>query len=84
MGIEKLLANLKSYLDKGERKKKAHCDHIDSLLEMLREKEIKLKKKLKNETGSDKRKKLKMELKIISAQLKKGARRREELQKKCK
>ena len=69
MGLEKLLDNLKSYLDKGSRKDKAHCDRIDSILEQLHEKKKKLEKKLESEKSHNKRKKLKMELKILSAQL---------------
>lgn len=82
MGLEKLLANLNDYLDKGERKKKAHSDHIDDLLDKLKEKEKKLKKKLEKEKNAGKRKKLKLELKVISAQRKKGAKRRDDLRKK--
>ena len=84
MGIEKLLENLKDYLDKGTRKKKAHSERIDSILGQLDEKEKKLKKTLDKEKNAGKRKQLKMELKIINAQRKKGAKRRDELQNKCK
>ena len=84
MGIEKLLENLKDYLDKGERKKKAHCERIDFLLDKLEEKEKKLKHKLEKEKSASKRKHIKTELKIISVQLKKGISRRGELRKKCK
>ena len=84
MGIEKLLDNLKDYLDKGTRKKKAHCERIDSILKKLEEKEKKLEKNLDKEKNAGKRKQLKMELKIINAQRKKGAKRREELQEKCR
>jgi len=84
MGIEKLLDNLKDYLDKGEKKKKAHCDRIDELLVKLAEKEEKLKTKIENESDASKRKRLNTELKIIAVQRKKGAARREELSEKCK
>jgi len=84
MGIDSLLDNLKEYLDKGEKKKKAHCDRIDELLEKLAEKEEKLQQKVDLETNESKRKRLKTELKIISVQRKKGAARREELSDKCK
>jgi len=83
MGIEKLLDSLKDYLDKGEKKKKAHCDRIDELLAKLAEKEAKLQQKLENETDELKKKRLSTELKIISVQRKKGAARREELSGKC-
>lgn len=84
MGIEKLLDSLKDYLDKGEAKKKAHCDRIDELLAKLEEKEIKLRQKVENETNETKKKRLNTELKIIAVQRKKGAARREELSDKCK
>ncbi|MCP5416127.1 MAG: hypothetical protein H6965_03430 [Chromatiaceae bacterium] len=83
MGIEKLLDNLKDYLDKGEKKKKAHCDRIDELLAKLAEKEEKLRTKAEAETNISKRKRLNTELKIIEVQRKKGIARREELSGKC-
>ena len=84
MGIEKLLENLNNYLDKGEKKKKAHCDRIDELLVKLEEKEIKLRQKVEGETNEAKKKRLSTELKIIAVQRKKGVARREELSEKCK
>ncbi|MCB1828737.1 MAG: hypothetical protein H6964_11860 [Chromatiaceae bacterium] len=84
MGIEKLLDNLKDYLDKGEKKKKAHCDRIDELLVKLEEKELKLQQKVSDETNEAKKKRLNTELKIIAVQRKKGIARREELSGKCK
>ena len=83
MGIEKLLKDLTDYLDKGERKKKAHCERIDELLAKLEEKEAKLTKKLEKEKDTIKRKRLKTELKIVAVQRKKGVQRREELDTKC-
>ena len=83
MGIEKLLKDLTDYLDKGERKKKAHCERIDELLAKLEEKEAKITRKLENEKDTVKRKRLKTELKIVAVQRKKGAQRREELDTKC-
>jgi len=83
VGIEKLLKDLTDYLDKGERKKKAHCERIDELLAKLEEKEAKLTKKLEKEKDTVKRKRLNTELKIVAVQRKKGAQRREELDTKC-
>jgi Skp family chaperone for outer membrane proteins len=83
VGIEKLLKDLKDYLDKGERKKKAHCERIDELLAKLEEKEAKLTRKLEKEKDSIKRKRLKTELKIVAVQRMKGAQRRDELNSKC-
>jgi hypothetical protein len=84
MGIEKLLDNLKDYLDKGTKKKHAHCDRIDDLLLKLSEKEKKLQKKIAKEKNPTKRKQMKTDLKVIAVQYKKGMARREELQGKCK
>jgi len=83
VGIEKLLKDLTDYLDKGERKKKAHCERIDELLAKLEEKEAKLTKKLEKEKDTVKRKRLKTELKIVAVQRKKGVQRREDLDTKC-
>ncbi len=84
MGINKIVEKLKTYLDEGERKKRADCDQIVVLLEKLEEKEKKLKKKLDNENNTAKQKKLKTELKIVKVQLRKGVERAKELQAKCK
>ena len=84
MPIDDLLKNLNSYLNKGERKKKAHCERIDTLLEKLKEKESRLEKELKKESDPDKRKRIKIELKVITAQRKKGQKRRKDLSAKCK
>jgi len=82
--IEKVLAKLNDYLDQGERKKKAHCERIDSLLKKLKDKEDNLEKKLADENDPDKKKRLKIELKVVAAQRKKGQKRRKELDAKCR
>ncbi len=84
MPIDEVLKRLSNYLDKGERKKKVHCEQIDTLLDKLKEKESSLEKKLSNEKDPDKRKRLKIELKVVTAQRKKGRKRRKELNAKCK
>ena len=84
MGIEKLLKNLLDYLNKGEKKKIAHCDRIDHLLEKLELKKKKLEKKLASESNTTKQKRLVTDIKIVTLQLKNGHRRREELTEKCK
>lgn len=84
MPIDDVLKRLNSYLNKGERKKKAHCERIDTLLDKLKEKENRLEKDLKKEHDPDKRKRIKIELKVVSAQRKKGQKRRKELNAKCK
>ncbi|QYZ64629.1 MAG: hypothetical protein OI74_16875 [Gammaproteobacteria bacterium (ex Lamellibrachia satsuma)] len=83
MGIEKLLDSLNGYLKKAEKKKTAQCDEIDVLLKKLKEKKKKLEKKQSNEKNPTKKKRLSTELKIITLQLKKGSKRRNELKKKC-
>jgi Skp family chaperone for outer membrane proteins len=82
--IDDVLKRLNNYLNKGERKKKAHCERIDTLLNKLKEKEDSLEKKLLDEKDSDKRKRIKIELKVVTAQRKKGQKRRKELNAKCK
>jgi hypothetical protein len=84
MGINKILQSLNNYLDKGEKKSRAKCERIDDLLVQLKEKRDVLKSKLEKEKSAGKRKRLKTDLKIIEVQLKKGAKRRDELAKKCK
>jgi hypothetical protein len=84
MGIEKLLKNLQDYLNKGEKKKTAHCDRIDHLLAKLEEKKQKLEKKLAAESNKTKQKRLMTDIKIVTLQLKNGYKRREELSAKCK
>ncbi len=84
MGIEKLLDSLNGYLKKAEKKKTAQCDQIDALLKKLKEKKKKLEKKWSNENNSTKKKRLSTELKIVTLQLKKGNKRRDELKNKCK
>jgi uncharacterized protein YgiM (DUF1202 family) len=84
MGIEKLLKNLNDYLDKGEKKKTAQCNRIDDLLVKLEEKKHKLEKKLAAENNVTKKKRLMTEVKIVTLQLKKGYKRRNELSEKCK
>ncbi len=80
-----LLKKLTKYLDKGENKKAAiRCDQIDIILEKLGKKERRLRKKLAREKDKLKRKRLNMEVRIISLQRKKGIKRRKELKDRCK
>jgi hypothetical protein len=84
MGIEKLLKNLNDFLNKGEKKKTAHCDRIDGLLTKLEEKKLKLEKKLAAEKNTTKQKRLMTDIKIVTLQLKNGHKRRQELTAKCR
>lgn len=83
MKIESLLQNLKKKLKKAELSDKVKCDRIDELLIQLEKKQKRLQGKLENEKNSSKYKRLKTELKVVQAQLKKGKKRRQELGKKC-
>lgn len=84
MRIEKIHKQLAEYFDQSQRKKKIHCERIDDLLDKLKKKEHKIEKALEKETNSNKRKHLKIELKTVHAQRKKGDKRRKELEAKCK
>lgn len=83
MGIESLLESLNNYLNRGEKKKSAPCDRIDEILSKLEAKKKKLAHKLTSEENNTKKKRLKTDLKIVTLQLKKAHKRREEMEKKC-
>jgi hypothetical protein len=83
MNINELLENLKKRLEKAELSDTAKCDRIDELLVQLKKKEQRLKNKLEEEKNSKKYKRLKTDLKIVQAQLKKATKRRNELSRKC-
>ena len=70
--------------DKGKRKKKAHCERIDHLLDKLKDKQRELESQLEKENNPTKRKRIKAEIKIVEAQRKKGQKQRIELEVKCK
>ena len=82
MGINKLIKDLQKQLSKGEKKGKAPLDRIDSLLLELGLKEKKLKNKLAKEKNTGERKRLKLDLKVVQLQLKKGKKKRSEMAKK--
>lgn len=83
MGIKKTLRKLQKNLKKGDKKKEIHCERIDDLLDKLKKNETKLKKMLANEKNKHKRKQLTLQLKIVSLERKKGAKRRKEIADKC-
>jgi DNA polymerase elongation subunit (family B) len=80
MGVKKLLKKLETKLLEGERKGSLQPGQIDELLENIRKKEKKLKKKLRKEKDPGKRKVLKTELKIVALQLKRGNARRDKVE----
>ena len=72
MGIEKLIKKLSELLADNLDSDGQYCENIKELLEKLEKKKNKLDKKLKDTDDVSKRKKIKLELKIVEAQLKKG------------
>lgn len=85
MGVKTLLEQLTKHLDKGKKKEATiRCEQVDLILGKLGKKERKLRKALAGEKDKLKRKKLNMEVRIISLQRKKGIKRRKELKDRCK
>lgn len=84
MGLEKIIKQLKEHLDRGAKKKSVRCDAVDDLLKKLDERKKKLEKKLDKESSGSKRKHLKLELKIVDAEIKRGRDRRQQIKKSCK
>lgn len=82
MAINQLIKKLQKSLSEGKGKKQSSSDRIEGLLSELGKKEKKLKRKLAKESNSKKRKDIKLQLKIISTQCKKGMARLKELEKK--
>ena len=72
MGIEKLMKKLSELLADNLDSDGRYCEDIEELLEKLEKKKNKLEKKLKETENVSKRKKIKLELKIVDAELKKG------------
>ena len=72
MGIDKIVKKLGELLSDNLDSDGRYCDDIQELLEKLEKKKGKLEKKLKDTDNVSKRKKIKLELKIVEAQLKKG------------
>jgi len=82
MGLNDLIKSLQKSLSNGTNKNHTSRDRINELLGEFDKKEKKLKHKLSEEKNSKKRKDLKLQLKIISTQRKKGMARLRELEKK--
>ncbi len=83
MGIHKLLKKLNKNLNKVEKDDLAHCEQVNDLLRKIHKRKDDLEKLLKKERNVSKKKKLKIGLKIVELQLKKGESRRRELMQKC-
>jgi hypothetical protein len=73
MGFNKLIKQLHKALSTKKRSKDVSRERIDNLLDRLEKKEKKLKQKLDKEKKPKKRKELKLQIKIVSTQRKKGA-----------
>lgn len=85
MVLGKLIKKLNKHLNKVKKSDdEISCERIDTLLEQIKKKERKLKTSLAEEKDKSERKHLKLELRIVSAERKKGLKRRSELKKKCK
>lgn len=72
MGKKKLLQKLQKFFDADQREKEQHSKDIKRILKKLKEKERKLKEKMKAEDDMDKLAELQQELDIIYAQRMKG------------
>ena len=72
MGINKLINSLQKSLSSATGKNETSRERIDCLLDKLEKKEKKLRQKFENEKNPKKRKELKLQIKIVSTQRKKG------------
>lgn len=72
MGLEKLVKKLGELMADEQDTERSNCDDIREVLVKLEKKKRKLEQKLKDSDDVSTRKKIKLELKIIDAQLKKG------------
>ncbi len=85
MDLDKLIKKLKSNLDKGKKNKHdISCERIDELLDKIKKKQRKLKSMLAEEDDKTERKHIKLELKIASVEIRKGLKRRKEIEKDSK
>lgn len=72
MGLKKLLEKLGDVISDGIDSDGHTCKDLRQLLTKLEKKQAKLEKELAETKGTSKRKKIKLELKIVKAELKKG------------
>ena len=84
MKLKALFESLKRSLERGEQSDQVKCERIDGLLAQLKKKEKRLLRKLDEEKNSRKYQRLKVELKVVRAQYRKGKKRREDLTQKCR
>jgi len=81
MNINKLLDELRNYLDSERRDQLAKYDSIKCVLKKLKKKENALKDELMNEHDDDASKQLQREIDVIFAQRKKGVELKKALKK---
>ena len=72
MKTPKLINTLKEFMDAGKQKQREQIASIRIVLKKLKKKKQALKQKLRNENDEKNRRQLRKELKIITAQRKKG------------
>ncbi len=72
MKTPKLINTLKEFMDAGKQKQREQIASIRIVLKKLKKKKQALKQKLRNENDEKIRRQLRKELKIITAQRKKG------------
>ena len=82
MGLNKIIANLQKILDRKKSQQLERIDALQDLLERLRKKEQKYAERLEQAESPDEEKSLKQRIKVCRAQLEKGERALEDLQKK--
>lgn len=84
MDMKKLLKKLESYLDKDLKRLTKKKEGISKVLKKLKQKENKLKKMIADEKDDEEIKRLKLSMKIVHTQRKKGIKMLSALRKKKK
>jgi hypothetical protein len=72
MKTRKLLSKLTEFISADHRAQIKHINSVKDVLEELKNKERKLKEKLKDEKNPEKREEIESKLRVIHAQRKKG------------
>ncbi|MEO5343043.1 MAG: hypothetical protein H7842_06845 [Gammaproteobacteria bacterium SHHR-1] len=80
--LKKLIDKLRHRLEQGEKHGRLDQTKLDGLLRKLCAKQRKLKKRLAGEEEKSQRKRLRLQLRILRAELKLALKRRRELRKK--
>lgn len=72
MKLSKIINKLSDIISEGLDPEGHNCEDFQGLLSKLEKKKLKLEKKLADTKNAGKRKKIKLEIRIVRAQLKKG------------